>query len=251
MLRTLQRNSNISAYKDMEGPFDWNNTPLAPRGCKAVVYSERSERASWAPHARDAFYIGRAPLHYRLKHFYMCDTHGITTAVGKLYPAHCKTPSISESDLTISAATDLVKSMRGTVPAKATKKQQHTEILKKLLSILENSKPPRVVNGGQMRVSPAASTLANATSPRVVATTRFLHQHQAHNNIPLPSIREEDDVTETTPVRQVQDQDSLANARRDEGDNPIPYYVEDVQEVLWAISAVQQVKQVRMNMVRR
>ena len=50
----------------------------------------------------------------------MFDSHGITTAVGKLYPAHCKTPFISKADLTISAAANLIKSMRGTVPTTAT-----------------------------------------------------------------------------------------------------------------------------------
>ena len=126
----------------------------------------------------------------------MCDTHGFTTAVGKIYPAHCRAPAISEADLTISAAADLIKTMRGTVPATATKKQQHTEILKKLLSILENSKPPRLADGRQTRVSPAASTSTDATSPRVITSTRFFHQRQILNNTPLPSIWEEEDVTE-------------------------------------------------------
>ena len=67
MLRTSWRNSKISAYEEMEGAFDWNQTPLAPLGCKAVVYLEPNERVLWAPHACDAFYVGRAPLHYRLK----------------------------------------------------------------------------------------------------------------------------------------------------------------------------------------
>ena len=53
-----------------------------------MVYTEPEERPSWGPHARDAFHVGRAPLHYRLKEFYMCDTHGFTTAVRKIYPAH-------------------------------------------------------------------------------------------------------------------------------------------------------------------
>ena len=65
--------------------------------------------------------------------------------------------------------------MRGTVPATATKKQQHTKILKKLLAIIKNIKPPRVADGGQTRVSPAASTSANAISPRVIANTRFVY----------------------------------------------------------------------------
>ena len=108
----------------------------------------------------------------------MCDTHGITTTVRKLYWAHCKTPSISEADLTLSAATDLVKSMRGTVPVTATQKQQHTTVLKKLLTILYNSEPSRVDDVGQTMVSPAASTSTNTTSPGVIASTRFVHERQ-------------------------------------------------------------------------
>ena len=61
----------------------------------------------------------------------MCDTYGFTTAVGKIYPAHCRAPAISEADLTISAADDLIKTMRGTIPATATKKLRRTETLKK------------------------------------------------------------------------------------------------------------------------
>ena len=141
----------------------------------------------------------------------MCDTHGFTTAVGKVYLTHCRAPAISEADLTISAAADLIKTMKGTIPATATKKLRYTETLKKLLAILENSKPPRVADGGQTRVSPAASTLANETSPRVIAKTRFVHQRRTRNNVPLPSIQEEEDVTEATPLQQVHKHDSVDN----------------------------------------
>ena len=121
MMRTSRRNSNISAYEDMEGPFDWNRTPIAPLGSKSVIYAEPDKRPLWGPHACDAFYVGRTQFHYRLKEFYMCDTHGFTTAVGKIYPAHCREPAISEADIMISAAADLIKSMRGTVSVTANK----------------------------------------------------------------------------------------------------------------------------------
>ena len=181
----------------------------------------------------------------------MCDTHGFTTAVGKIYPAHCRAPAISEADLTISAATDLIKTMRGKVPATATKKQQHAKILKQLLSILKNSKPLRVADGGQSRVSPAASTSSDATLPTLITNTRFVHQRRTRNNTPLPSIQDEDDVTEATPVRQVQDHDGIADGRQDEEDEPIPHYVKDVQEMLRARSAAQPVGPVRKNAVRQ
>ena len=130
----------------------------------------------------------------------MCDAHGITTAVGEIYSARCRAPLISKVDLTVSASADHIESMEGTVLATATKKQQHTEILKNLLAIPENSKSPRVANWGQTRVSPAASTSTDATSPTVIASSRFVHQRRTQNTTPLPSIWEEEDVTEATPI---------------------------------------------------
>ena len=134
----------------------------------------------------------------------MCDTHGFTTAVGKIYPAHCRAPAISEADLKISAAAEIIKTMKGTIPATATKKLRHTETPKKLLAILENRESPRVADGGQTGVSLAASTSTNATPPRAIAKTRFVHQQRIRNNIPLLSIQEEKDLTGATPIRQVQ-----------------------------------------------
>ena len=102
ILRTSQQNSRISTYEKMEGAFDWNRTPFTPLGCKAVVYQAPEEQISWAPHAHNAFYVGRTPLHYRLKRYWMANTQGFTHAVGKLYPAHCATRSIFEAYLTAS-----------------------------------------------------------------------------------------------------------------------------------------------------
>ena len=188
VMHTARRNSNISAYEDMEGAFDWNKTPLDPLGGKSVVYAELDERPLWRPHAGHTFYIGRAPLHYRLKIITCVIPTASHVLWEKIYPAHYRAPAISEVDLTISAAAELFKSTKGTVPGIATEKQRHTKILKKLLSIVENSKPWKVANAGQTRVSPAASTLTNATSPGVIASTRFVYQRRTRNNTTLPSI---------------------------------------------------------------
>ena len=100
-------------------------------------------------------------------------------------------------------------------------------------------------------MSLAASTSANTTSPRVIVKNRFVHQRQIRNNIPLPSIQEEEDVTEATPLQQVQDHDGVADRQQVEDDDPIPHYVKDVQEMLRAKSTVHLVGPVRMNVVRR
>ena len=163
MVRTSRRNSRISAYEDMVGEFNWNRSPLTLLASKAVVIVEADKRPSWGNHSRDAYYVGRSKLHYRLKELYMCDTHGFVNAVDKIYPAQCGTPAISEDDLTIGAAAELIETMKGTIPATATKKMRLTETLKKLLAILENREPQRVANSGQPRMSPAASTSSTPT----------------------------------------------------------------------------------------
>jgi hypothetical protein len=38
MLRPSRIDPTISAYEAVHGPYDWNCFPLAPPGCKAVIY---------------------------------------------------------------------------------------------------------------------------------------------------------------------------------------------------------------------
>ncbi len=48
MMRASRVNPTISAYETLNGPYDWNRYPLAPLGCKAVVYEDGDSRGSWA-----------------------------------------------------------------------------------------------------------------------------------------------------------------------------------------------------------
>jgi hypothetical protein len=65
------RNPLISANHKLYGPFDFNKTPLAPLGTKALVYDNPATRTSWAPHATGGFYVGPATDHYRCLRFYI------------------------------------------------------------------------------------------------------------------------------------------------------------------------------------
>ncbi len=38
MLRPFRINPTMLAYEAVHGPYDWNHFPLAPSGCKAVIY---------------------------------------------------------------------------------------------------------------------------------------------------------------------------------------------------------------------
>jgi hypothetical protein len=64
MLHFSCRNPNQSVNQEIYGPFDFNKTPLAPLGTKALIYNDPDSPASWAPHATDGYYVGPAVDHY-------------------------------------------------------------------------------------------------------------------------------------------------------------------------------------------
>ena len=74
MLRFSRRDPKKSANQEVYGTFDFNNTPLAPLGTKALIYDDPASHASWTPHVTDGFYVGPASDHYRCLHFYIPTT---------------------------------------------------------------------------------------------------------------------------------------------------------------------------------
>ena len=40
LMRASRIDPTISAYEALNGPYDWNRYPLAPLGCKAVIYED-------------------------------------------------------------------------------------------------------------------------------------------------------------------------------------------------------------------
>ncbi len=46
MMRASRIDPTKSAHKILYGPYNWNRYPLAPLGCKAVVYKEGNTRGS-------------------------------------------------------------------------------------------------------------------------------------------------------------------------------------------------------------
>ena len=65
------------AYETLCGPYNWNRHPLAPLGCKAVLYEDGNTRGSWASRGVDGWYLGPLMDHY----------HGIYTS----FPRHGRT----------------------------------------------------------------------------------------------------------------------------------------------------------------
>ena len=65
LLRASRVQPKLSAYAMIHGVFDYNQTPLAPPGCKIAIHDRAGEPRTWAEHASRGFYVGPALDHYR------------------------------------------------------------------------------------------------------------------------------------------------------------------------------------------
>ena len=221
MLQTSRQNNNKTTFEELHGPFDFNKTPIAPLGTKALIYDDPDSRTSWAPHGTDAYYVSPALQHYRCLRFFTPDTRAFRTSGSyKLYPTHCKTPTISQADLTIQAANDLYKAL--STPKLLQNKHppqrniHHIKALQDLTDIITNSTPPRVVPIETPPLEPAEpprvnvpSTSVNPTAATNIYKTKLVHQRKTRSNTPMPTIIEEIEPTKNT-TNQSNNQPKLA-----------------------------------------
>ena len=99
LLRVSRVNPKLSAYAVLEGQFNYNKTPLAPVGTKALVFLDPDKQNTWESHAIDAWYTGPAKMHYRNYRFYIPETRGYRiSGSAKFFPAHCKMPASEPGD---------------------------------------------------------------------------------------------------------------------------------------------------------
>ena len=87
MLPTSRKNPEISAYEALNGPYDWNWYPLAPPGCKAIIYEAPAVRGSWASRGTNAWYLGPSKDHYQCNLF-MSPKQGRTVYPGQRNSSH-------------------------------------------------------------------------------------------------------------------------------------------------------------------
>jgi hypothetical protein len=105
LLRASRVDPTISAYEAINGPFDYNATPLAPPGCKIVVHEKPGQRASWDPHGVIGWYLGPAMEHYRCYKCYIKKTQAerISDTV-EFFPTQATVPTLSPTEALVIAA---------------------------------------------------------------------------------------------------------------------------------------------------
>ena len=58
-------NPNMSAEAQLNGEFDYTNTPLAPAGTNDVIHEKPGARGTWDLQVTKGWYIGGTPEHYQ------------------------------------------------------------------------------------------------------------------------------------------------------------------------------------------
>jgi hypothetical protein len=84
---------DCSAYKTLEGLYDWNRYPMAPPGTMATIYKDSNTRTSRAPHGLDTWLLGPSKDYYRCHLYYVPETSGYwVSGSANLFPQHCSAP---------------------------------------------------------------------------------------------------------------------------------------------------------------
>jgi hypothetical protein len=207
LLRFSCRNPALSSNKEMYRAFDFNKTPLAPLGTKALAFDDPATGASWALHATNGYYVGPASNHYQCLHIYILAMKRVRFLdTWRLYPTHCHVPTAAEHDQTLHTTANLLEQLGHTVPRSASSKLRHICAICQLTNImagqdtttppntasprLETAAPPRVMVAAPTRV---AVTSTNITAPNIIQRMPLVHQCHTRNNNPFQVIADDED----------------------------------------------------------
>jgi hypothetical protein len=107
-VKNIKNLHKLSASTHIDGQYDFNRAPLAPRGTRIIAHETASRRRTWAPHDQDGWYIGLALEHYRCYTVYITNTRAerVVETVD-FFPENFKLPFPSTQELAIKAATEL------------------------------------------------------------------------------------------------------------------------------------------------
>ena len=126
--------------------------------------------------------------HYRCSRYFIDHTRAIRIFnTAKLLPSHCKMPSILEDDNTVLAAEEIMKSINEKLDAEGI--ITHKKVIQQLTCIITNKPPQRVTTQSPQRVTPT-STSVDITAPRIIKTSKRIHQRKTRSNTPMPTIIE-------------------------------------------------------------
>jgi hypothetical protein len=109
LLRLSRLNPSLSAHVYLNGNFDFNKTPLAPPGIKGFVHLKPDQRASFAYHGEEDWYVGPSMEHYcRVKCYLPATAQERNVDTLQFFPKAIPFPAISTEYYLKQAASDIL-----------------------------------------------------------------------------------------------------------------------------------------------
>lgn len=172
LLRASKVNPKLSAYAYLFGNFDFNKTPLAPPGTKAVIHSKPTQRASWDPNGKVGWYIGPSLTHYRCMKCFLPQTRAeIDTDTIAFIPHNIPIPEMKVEDFLRQAASDIVTLLthppKHTTPTLTLGDETRNGILQLATLLNTNQVQLPVINEQQQLTANAARKLQPSLRTRI------------------------------------------------------------------------------------
>ena len=175
LLRPCRLNPRLSSYAYLFGMFDFNKTPLAPAGTKDLVHEKSGQRASWANHGVEGWYIGPSLDHYRCVQCYIPSTGAVQDAdTVQFFQKQIPFPKVSTEHMLLQSASDILAVLQSPPPSliptiqygdKTKNAIDHLAcLLQRAVQRTKPQTPPKSLPLSPLRHSPR---LAAASSPRV------------------------------------------------------------------------------------
>ena len=183
MLRQATKTPTMLAYQYVNGPFDYNATPLGPLGCKVQFHESANRRKTWDPRALTGWYLGTSFEHYRCHKIFCKKTRSerISDTVHFKHK-YITEPTLTPEDTIVKALNDLTLALKERRNKKGIEELDALQRINDLLNNIptttttttnsirrvtfdELAKPPQ-------KTQPAAPRVVNETpTPRVANAT--------------------------------------------------------------------------------
>ena len=175
LMRGSRMNTKLSAYVQLFGVYDYNRTPIAPPGTRAIIHDKPANRETWAAHGLDGWYIGPAMESYRCYTCWINETRRerICDTVAFL-PMHVALPVATPNDMILASLKDIAQALKHPtlaatmVPPIITNQNRTALIQLQTLLDPETPRPDDVHSPPLSLRQPEPTTVPPASSLRVV-----------------------------------------------------------------------------------
>ena len=113
LLQTYRTCPKISDYAHLHGTYNFDTTPLAPPGVRALLYKDPNHCVSYGVHGDEAYYLGPALEYYRCYNCFVLSKGEIRTySIAQLFPTDVAAPMLSPTTKLLVIANELLHSLK-------------------------------------------------------------------------------------------------------------------------------------------